>query len=93
MISVERRQIEACCGQKQLTIKFNGSLFKSHIEIFVKEGFTVQERFVKSGILFLDDENISASCPFGQNELHIKCKNKDCLDSVSKIEKIILASL
>lgn len=93
MTAVERRETEACCGLKQISLRFKASVHKEHMSLFEDAGFSLLSQYVKAGILFIEDKNLSANCPFGQNEIFIKCKTKDCKSSVELIEKIILTSL
>ena len=89
MITIEKREIKACCGKKQLIIKINIAFDKEHLSIFKQSGFPFLSQYFDAGMIYIEDSGLIATGTLGSNELRIKCKNQTCQKSISKLERII----
>lgn len=92
MIQIDKKEIKACCGKKQTIWKLNVPLRKEQLSVLQQAGFYYLRSFYDAGMMYIEDQGLTASGVFGLSELHIKCKNKKCEDSVKKLEQTILTS-
>lgn len=90
MILIDKREIKSCCGKSQKIWKLSIPLKKEFLETFQKAGFTYLTSFLDAGMLYIQDSSLIVSGVFGLNELRLKCKNKNCENSIDKLEQIIL---
>lgn len=93
MVSIEKREIPACCGKKQVIWKLNVPLKKEHLIIFQQAGFQFLQTYLDAGMLYVEDQNFFTTGVFGLNELKIKCKTKQCADSLVLFEQTIINNL
>lgn len=90
-IKVERFLLQACCGGKSLVFKTDAPLTKEVQEKLVAAGFRAQEHFTKAGILYVDNDALIVSGPFGADRLQVKCKPKvDCDLKLNEFEELLL---
>ncbi len=90
MIEITKYEVEACCGKKIYSLKFNKAIIKEYVKSFTENGFRYIQAYYDAGIFFIEDKGLTASCAFGFNEFQIKCKNKAlCPDSINRLENII----
>jgi hypothetical protein len=80
---------ECKCGNSQIILQTGGPLLKNHIVKFTNSNYKQNESYIKSGILYLENDDLIMMGPLGSNRMQIKCKRKDCDKSISQIESII----
>ena len=90
MNKFEKKEIDSCCGKKQIILKTNFSFKKEQIDQFTSAGFTLVKSYFNAGIFYIEDKGLIASCPFGGCELKLMCKNDLCKDSAALLEKILI---
>lgn len=67
-------------------------MLKEHLDFFKKSGFAVVQSFYDAGIMYIEDTNVIAICPFGSNLIQIKCKSKNCEQGIKLVENTILVN-
>lgn len=81
--------MNACCGKTQIILQLDFPLEKKHLQLFLNSNFIEVKNYINSGIMFVEDTNLTASGPIGSNRLQIRCKTTDCEKSSIIIENII----
>jgi hypothetical protein len=66
------------CGKTQTFFEVNFSFDKKHLQLFSNNNFKENKSYTNVGILYVESKNLIAICPFGNNKIQVKCKNKDC---------------
>lgn len=92
MIQIDKKEIKACCGKKQTMWKLSIPLSKDHLPVLQQAGFYYLRSFYDAGMMYIEDRGLTARGVFGLNELHIRCKNKQCEESVKLLEQVILTN-
>jgi hypothetical protein len=91
-VKIERFATKACCGKQSLLLKIGKPLSTTFLPLFLKEGFVETPHFIKAGILYIQNDVIIVSGPFGQDKLQLSCKpiNKAlCKDAIEAFEKLL----
>ncbi len=86
---VERFTTSACCGRTSITFKLNEPLTTNHLSTFTQNGFIESSNFTNAGILYISNQDLIATGPFGSNRLQIKCKNNNCNEKVNDFENLL----
>lgn len=89
LTGIKKIETKACCGKTQIILQFEFPLEQEHIQFFLLSNFLESKSYTSRGILYMEDPNLSIMGPFGSNRLTLKCKNKDCNNSIVIIEKIL----
>ena len=91
MRDVKKTLIKSTCNctKPQTILEVNFSFDKSQLDYFNSNNFTDIKSYTNIGILYIEDSNIAAICPFGSNRLQIKCKTANCDASVAILENIL----
>ena len=87
---VERIEFKSCCGGIATIFKINFSISSKLLEALKAANYTESPVFTKSGILYIDNKDITATGAFGSNKLQLKCKNKNCAAAVDNLEAFII---
>lgn len=90
MISINKKEIESCCGNKSSVWILNLPINKEHITFFTDLNFKCYNSYTNKGMLYAESSCLIVSGVFGLNELRIKCKVKDCTESIKLLEEAIL---
>lgn len=89
MTEIKKVETKACCGKSQVILQFDFPLEAEHIQHFSKYDFNSSKSYESRGILYLEDKNLVVMGPIGSNRLTIKCKNKQCNESITIVEEIL----
>ncbi len=57
------------------------------IDKFISMGFTSSEKFLKSGILYVSNNELSLTGALGSNNLQMGCKVQDCESIIQKMQE------
>jgi len=90
LIKISKKELQACCGKKQIIWKLNIPIKKDYLSILQQAGFHYVKTYFDAGMMYIEDKNLIATGIFGLNEITVKCKTKECTDSATKLEQIIL---
>lgn len=92
MVSIKEKITAGCCGKFQISLEIDKSVSRDILKLFEDSKFLISNKFKEAGIIFIEDENIVATCPFGQNRFQIKIKNKEkWSESVDYLKKLLLS--
>ena len=72
-----------------IALKLGSPLSATFLPLLKEAGFTEWPSFTKAGIFYVDNQELTATGAFGSNILQIKCKPKNCIDSISIIEGLL----
>lgn len=79
-----------CCGKSQMNLDLDIPLKRDNLSLFTSNGFVESPKFIKSGIFYVEDDGIIASCAFGAKRISIKTKNKNkWQESYTKFKNLI----
>ncbi len=90
MIEIKKTTHAACCGKTQTVWQINVPLLKEYVKLFEENGFLSIKKSIDSGIFNVENSNMRAICPFGNNKIQIKCKTKLCEEGKCEFEKVLL---
>ena len=91
MITIDKKEIKACCGKSQIIWKLNVPIKQENIDLLQQAGFFPVKSYLNIGMLYVEDKGLIASGVFGMNEIRINCKNKLCQESIILFEKTVLS--
>lgn len=93
MIKIDKREIQSCCGKKQLIWKLSVPLNRELLTTLQQAGFFFVRTYLDAGMMYVEDKGLIAAGVFGQNEMRINCKNKQCDESAILLERTLLINL
>ena len=82
---IEEYKTQGCCGKTSLFFKLTKPITQDLLQHFLNIGFVQQQHFVKSGIAYLTSNELVLSGPMQSTRLQVKCRKKDCEDSIKII--------
>ena len=88
-MKVERMNIKACCGSVSTAFKIDVPLSKDILPLLIGKGFTEAKHFTKAGMLYVENDVVIITGPFGSNIIHIKCKINECANSLNSFEELL----
>lgn len=89
-MQIERINVKLCCGGSGFSLKLNPPLHKDMIPLFVMNNFSAPAAFTKSGIFYVENQDLIAHGSFGSDILSIRCKSKvNCQQSIAIIEGLL----
>lgn len=77
-MKVEKLLFKSCCGGISTVLKINKSISLKLLEYFKINNFKENPSFTKSGILYIENEDVILTGAIGSNQIQIKCRNKNC---------------
>ena len=69
-----------CCGRKLISVKIERPLTKEDVNPFIVNGFSLNKKYMDSGIFYMENDSIILRSTFGNNLIVIKTKNKKTFD-------------
>jgi len=88
-MQVKQTIIPSCCGKYQIYLTLDNPLIKNYIENFKLPEYTLNEKFIQSGIFYLEDKSIIATATLGSNKITIRTKSKEYTEELNKFIKIL----
>lgn len=88
-MKIEKHTVSACCGKTNTTFKVDKSITKDILLWFKQQGFNEIEHFTKAGMLYVENDNLILTSPFGSNKLQAKCKKTDCVKILNDFEDLL----
>lgn len=82
-------EIKSCCGKLSHMYKFDITTDKSFMQKFIDKGFIESPFLTKSGVLYIENDELILTGTLGGNTLQAKCKRIKCDDIFDSLEKII----
>lgn len=88
-MDVVRYIIKECCGSTASVIKLDRPLSIDIFDYLKLSGFEESPHFTKCGIVYVENDGIIITAPFGSNNVTVKCKSKNCQEYLEALEKIL----
>ena len=88
-MQIKRYSASSCCGRKSTILEINKQVNVSFVSFFSQHGFVASDHFTKSGMLFIESNELIVNSSFGSNKLNVKCKTQDCDNNISKFEALL----
>jgi len=90
-MKVERIVVKAHCKacQGATVFKLDAPLSKNLLPLFIDNGFTETTHFTKSGLLYIENNDLIATGAFGSDQITVKCKKTNCQDFINDFEDLL----
>lgn len=88
-MKIERFITQACCGKTSVSLKIDKPVSKDFLPLLVSNGFSESTNFTKSGILYVENNDIIATGAFGTDRIQVKCKKSDCQENLNNFESLL----
>jgi hypothetical protein len=91
-VIIEKFRVQASCascGGTGAALKLSSPLSVNFLPFFRDAGFTEQPSFTKAGMFYVENQELIATGSFNTKILQLKCKYKDCSDSISIVEGLL----
>ncbi len=82
-------EVKGCCGRSSTLIKLDQSVSEGMLEEFTRLGYKQSPIFLKSGILYVEGDDLTLTGSFGSNNLQAKCKVPNCKEVLDNLIKIL----
>lgn len=80
-------EVKSCCGKSSTLMKLDRSISNEMLEKLTQLGYKQSPIFLKSGILYVDGEDLTLTGSFGSNNLQARCKKENCKEILSNFEE------
>ncbi len=78
--------VKNCCGRTSILLKSDSTISESMVEKFISLGFNSSDVFLKSGILYVSNDDLSLMGSFGATNLQVGCKKSNCEELIKNLE-------
>ncbi len=85
-----RHQVASCCGNSSFVLELPQPFKKFQTEFLKKHGFTINDMFYKSGVLYATKGGMTLTGSFGAKKLTTKGNIKMLDEVVTILEEAIL---
>mgnify|MGYP000890138370 CR=1 FL=1 len=82
----EKKITKGCCGKSKMAYLLDKPFSAEMAKVSETKGFSLNERFFKSGIAYIEAVSFTATCPIGSNWLEISFKTKDSESELNNLE-------
>ena len=89
-MKIERLEVLACCGRKQIIFKIDRPLDLALLEVLKNNGFTEAPGFAKAGMIYADNLDLIVSGPIGMDKLNVNCKKDNCEKILNDFEELLI---
>jgi hypothetical protein len=86
MKNIKKYDVKACCGKKSVVIETDFPFFKAHNNTFSLKNYKTQENYIKSGMIYIENDYLIGIIGIGSNKIKISCK-KDCEEGIQFLIK------
>ena len=88
-MKIEKIKIKSCCSGEIVLFKLDRSINANLLDHFKQAGYQEAPSFTKSGILYVDNIDITVTGTFGGNKLQLKCRNNNCSQAMDNLETFL----
>ena len=90
-MEIEKIYFKSCCGGEGTILKLSSPISKDLLNALKQQSYVESEVFTRSGILYVDNKQLTVTGAFGSNKLQLKCKSKDCNQIINQLEELLKA--
>jgi Ni,Fe-hydrogenase I small subunit len=88
-MNIKKFEVKSCCGKSSTLLKTDKPVSKDFLQKLISLGYTPSEMFLKSGILYVDSDELTLTGSIGSNNLQAKCKKENCNEILSRFENSV----
>lgn len=88
-MTTKRTIHKLCCGSKAMILQIDKAIRKSQIDVFIKNGYTVPENYLRSGIFYVKKGDLVATCAYGTTKVQVRFTNLVSEQEIDHFQSIL----
>lgn len=80
-------EVKSCCGKSSTLLKLDKTVSEDMLNRLVSLGYKPNQIFFKSGILYVEREDLTLTGSMGSNSLQARCRKQNCKEVFSNFEE------
>lgn len=89
-MKIQKIEKKGCCGNSAVSLKLDKPINSDCLILLTGNNFKEIQHYTKSGMLYVENNDIIISGIFGNDVLNLKCKKtKSCSQTINYIETLL----